>query len=83
MMTGRCIILLILFMVLPLAAMAEVEKAAESKAFSFYLENDVFARTDRHYTSGARLTWISPDLTDYLEHPHLPEWSHPFIERLP
>jgi lipid A 3-O-deacylase len=70
-------------MVLPLAAMAEVEKAAESKAFSFYLENDVFARTDRHYTSGARLTWISPDLTDYLEHPHLPEWSHPFIERLP
>lgn len=82
-MTVRCITLLILIVGMPFAAMAEVENAADSKTFSFYLENDTFARTDRHYTSGLRLTWISPDLTYYLEHPRLPEWSHPLIDRLP
>jgi lipid A 3-O-deacylase len=29
-------------------------------AFSFYLENDVFALTDRYYTHGVKLAWISP-----------------------
>ena len=29
-------------------------------AFSFQLENDVFAGTDRYYTHGVKLTWISP-----------------------
>lgn len=82
-MITRCITLLSLIVVIPFAAMAEVENAADSKTFSFYLENDTFARTDRHYTSGLRLTWVSPDLTHYLEHPRLPEWSHPLIEKLP
>ena len=82
-MTVRCITLLILIVGMPFAAMAEVKNAADSKTFSFYLENDTFAGTDRHYTSGLRLTWISPDLTNYLEHPRLPEWSRPVIDRLP
>jgi hypothetical protein len=29
--------------------------------FSFHLENDVFAGTDRYYTHGVKLAWISPD----------------------
>jgi lipid A 3-O-deacylase len=82
-MTARCIALLSLIVVIPLPAMAEVENPAGPKTFSFYLENDAFAGTDRHYTSGLRLTWLSPYLTDYLEHSRLPEWSHPVIERLP
>jgi len=68
---------------IPFAAVAEEKNASDSNTFSFYLENDVFAGTDRHYTSGVRLTWISPDLTHFLEHPTLPEWSHPLIKRLP
>lgn len=82
-MTVRCITLLILIVVFPFAALAEVDNAVDSNTFSFYLENDAFAGTDRHYTSGIRLTLISPNLTHYLEHPQLPEWSHPLIERLP
>jgi lipid A 3-O-deacylase len=83
MMTVRYITLLSLLMAIPVAAMAEVENASDSNTFSFYLENDAFAGTDRYYTSGIRLTWVSPDLTHFLEHPNLPEWSHPLIERLP
>jgi lipid A 3-O-deacylase len=30
-------------------------------ALSFHLENDIFAGTDRYYTHGLKLTWISPD----------------------
>jgi len=82
-MTARCITLLILIAVMPFSAMAEVDNAIDSNTFSFYLENDAFAKTDRHYTSGVRLTWISPDLTNYLEHPRLPEWGRPLIDRLP
>ena len=59
------------------------EDAKDSSTFTFYLENDMFADTDRAYTSGVRLTLISPDLTDYRENPKLPDWSYTIIERLP
>jgi len=41
---------------------AENEKKQNHKKgrLSFYLENDLFARTDRYYTNGVKLTWISP-----------------------
>jgi hypothetical protein len=31
--------------------------------FTFYLENDYFGGTDRHYTNGVKLSWLSRDLT--------------------
>jgi hypothetical protein len=31
------------------------------RAFSLHLENDIFAGTDRYYTHGIKLAWISPD----------------------
>jgi hypothetical protein len=35
---------------------------AESRvAFSFFLENDIFAFTDRYYTHGMTLSWFFPD----------------------
>jgi lipid A 3-O-deacylase len=68
---------------LPLTVLAQEKKAKDSSTFTFYLENDVFTDTDREYTSGVRLTWISPDLTDYREDPQLPEWSYPIIDKLP
>ena len=58
--------------------------AAENLAtFSFYFENDLIAKTDRHYTNGVKLSWISPDLTGYAESGKLPDWSLPFVRWLP
>jgi lipid A 3-O-deacylase len=51
--------------------------------FTFYLENDVFTGTDREYTNGMKLTWISQDLTDYCNNPHVPEWGRSVIDCLP
>jgi lipid A 3-O-deacylase len=33
----------------------------EVGTFSFQLENDLFSGTDRHYTSGIRFSWLSPE----------------------
>jgi lipid A 3-O-deacylase len=53
--------------------LSQAKKAKDTQTFSFYLANDLFADTDREYTSGVRLTLISPDLTGYRENPKLPE----------
>lgn len=40
------------------------ENTGDKKDFgtwSFQLENDMFSGTDRHYTNGLRLNWLSPD----------------------
>lgn len=52
-------------------------------AFVFYLENDVFNNTDRYYTNGVKLLWISGDLNNYSEDKRLPAWSRDKIESLP
>jgi hypothetical protein len=44
-----------------LTALIRVGWAENRGAFSFYLENDIFAFTDRYYTHGLKLTWTSPD----------------------
>jgi len=44
-----------------LSAIAQPCDAQNRGAFIFQLENDVFALTDRYYTHGVKLTWISPD----------------------
>lgn len=44
-----------------LSALVPLGLAQNRGAFSFHLENDIFAGTDRYYTHGAKLTWISPD----------------------
>ncbi len=38
--------------------------------FSIYMENDLFAGTDRYYTSGVKLSWSSPDLEKYSDTPY-------------
>lgn len=44
-----------------LSALVPYGLAQNRGAFSFHLENDIFAGTDRYYTHGLKLTWISPD----------------------
>jgi lipid A 3-O-deacylase len=34
----------------------------ESWTFTFHFENDLFADTDRFYTNGVKLSWVSPEL---------------------
>jgi len=61
----------------------QAEAQEKSWTFSFDLENDLFADTDYNYTNGVKLTWISYDLTSYAESGKLPDWSLPYIHRLP
>ncbi len=44
-----------------LTAFIEIGWAENRAAFIFFLENDVFALTDKYYTHGMKLSWISPD----------------------
>ena len=77
---------LALFMLLSFAAIpaAETAEGAEKLGtFSLYFENDLFADTDRGYTNGVKLSWISRDLTGYAESGKLPDWSLPYIRWLP
>ncbi len=46
----------------------------EGWTFNLYFENDLFAETDQNYTNGVRLSWVSPDLSDFLQDPLLPPW---------
>jgi lipid A 3-O-deacylase len=47
--------------------------------FTFYLENDYFGGTDRHYTNGLKLSWLSSDLSDWRQ----AGWRQRFAEALP
>jgi len=45
---------------------------------SLYHENDMFGDTDQDYTSGIRLSWISPNLASYRGDPAVP----PIVDRI-
>jgi len=83
-MRRKCTLLLVLLLLLPSPAVAQDKGPNYSWTFAISLENDwFFAHTDRYYTNGLRLTWISPELTDLRELSWVPNWSYPFIKRLP
>ena len=45
-------------------------KDQSAGTFSFYVENDLFAGTDRYYTSGVEIGWSSADLENYSDSPY-------------
>jgi lipid A 3-O-deacylase len=45
----------------------ETSRAREASIFSAYFENDTLARTDRHYTAGTKLAWVSSDYSKWKE----------------
>lgn len=55
----------------------------DDNTFIFYWENDVFSGTDRNYTNGFKITWISGALGSYADDSRLPAWSNKSIESLP
>ena len=76
-------VLIILLSIPAVFGADQAEAQEKSWTFSFYFENDLFADTDYNYTNGVKLTWISYDLTSYAESGKLPDWSLPYIHRLP
>ena len=61
----------------------------ESWTFTLHYENDLFANTDRFYTNGIKLSWVSPDMKwfqdlEFLRQDHLPaRLGNGFINLLP
>ena len=77
------IFLFALCLVLSGNARADHHAPEKSWTFTFRFENDLFAGTDRNYTNGIKLSWISPDLTRFRDSNVLPEWSKQIVNRLP
>jgi len=60
-MSQRVLLLTLLGGSLLLTVFIQTGWAENQGAFIFFLENDVFALTDRYYTHGMKLSWVSPD----------------------
>jgi hypothetical protein len=52
----------------------EMRTNRQASTLILTIENDSFAGTDRHYTSGLRVGWVSSELADYRQF-RLPDWS--------
>lgn len=50
-------------------------------SFNIFFENDLFADTDQNYTNGVKVSWVSPDLTQFLD--ESPKWLNPVVKHLP
>lgn len=66
------------------AAPADPERTASGRARSapvltVYFENDIFTGTDRSYSNGVKVSWLSADLTDWGP----PGWRTQLIGLLP
>lgn len=75
--------LLLALAVAPLGAADDADipnhTARLAGTFTFYIENDYFGGTDRHYTNGLKLSWFSSDLVDWGQ----AGWRQRFIAALP
>ena len=68
--------------VAPAADVFGADGACRNGVRSFYLENDLFYHTDRNYTSGAKLNWVSPDMARFEEAKCVPDWARPIDDAL-
>lgn len=55
----------------------------EEWTLNLYVENDLFSETDQDYTSGIRLSWVSPDIETYYDEDTLPDANEPMPDVLP
>ncbi|MCP5144154.1 MAG: lipid A deacylase LpxR family protein [Gammaproteobacteria bacterium] len=55
----------------------------DSWTASVMFENDLFGNSDRSYTNGVKLSWISGDLTQYREAGRIPRWLSPLVDAMP
>jgi hypothetical protein len=59
------------------------EETASSRIFSFHVENDVFAKTDYHYTSGLKLNWLFMEIPENKEKNLFSKWYSRLFNHLP
>lgn len=78
-MRQKVISVFILLGLLPILSLAQPKETKNFGSFSLYFENDIFAGTDRCFTGGFKLGWMSKNLKNYRENPRL-KWL-PFINR--
>jgi len=78
----KTIAIIFILLFLTGTSIAGDEKAREASTLTFYLENDTMFDTDRYYTNGMKISWISRDLSNYRDMVTLP-WMQRLIERLP
>lgn len=76
-------ILVSVFCLLCLGASPGQGAENDDNTLMFYWENDVFSDTDRYYTNGFKLLWISGPLGSYAEDQRMPGWGNRSIESLP
>jgi len=67
--------LLIAFSLCLIMQPANAAAPTNNGTLGVYFENDLFAGTDRYYTNGAKLSWSSPDLSEYRDSPY----ASPFL----
>lgn len=79
---NKTIAIIFILLFLTGTSIAGDEKAREASTLTFYLENDSMLDTDRYYTNGMKISWISRDLSNYRDMVTLP-WMQRLIERLP
>ncbi len=77
------VLILCAILCLPALPLAAAGDGAAGGTITFYQENDLYAGTDRDYTNGIKLSWVSPDLEQYRDDPRLPKWSHALIDAMP
>ena len=75
-------VLLVVGLLFSPALWAQPEDAAQRWALNLYFENDLFSETDQDYTNGLRVSWVSPDVSDYLQDETLPAWLRSLNRRL-
>jgi hypothetical protein len=62
---------------------SEKKSPGDYNTITFYMENDSISQTDRQYTSGVKLTWISKSLNNYCDPGLVPGFVCSTIERVP
>lgn len=60
----------LLIALLPQTPASAAGKDNAGGTMGLYLENDLFTGTDRHYTSGLKISWSSPDLEKLSDTPY-------------
>ena len=80
-----CVPLLAALLGAPADAARELATPAapiDQGTYTIYMENDLFAGTDRYYTSGVKLSWSSADLAKFSDTPYASPLL-PLLNRLP
>jgi len=67
----------------PIRAAEDKKPPAPLGIFSLYVENDVAAGTDRNYTNGVKLLWVSPEIGEGERKLRAPGWIDFLARRLP